>query len=436
MAGVDTTVLSGIEKDIFEKGVSEGVNNKFPLKEFFSSETTDADYLGGGGHIWAHHTGRNVSPMFTREGAAFASAGAQRHIKGRIDIRKMMARLYMTAEAMEFYNRSEASYANAMSDEKTRLVDDIAFREEYALSSDGRGILALLSDDPGTGTDVDVDSPANISGSSFGNRFIQRDMFIGAVNPATGSLRSGIVKVADVNSDGSDFTADAAVNSAWADNDYLVQAANASVTSVLDTSYEAAFWGLPALIDDGTNRDNYFGISRTDAPSLKSYVVSSAGAFSLDLAQRTADVVNQKLGGEIDTLVMHHSVRREYIKLLNADRRYSGADLKSPDGGTVAMKQGDLTLGECKVKAIRSIGLGQVYFLDTKRSGFKQYVAEPGKFEERDGSIWVRDGSGTSARHAFEAWWYCWKQNFCQNPGFNARWDGVTGQTLVVVRAE
>jgi hypothetical protein len=135
-------------------------------------------------------------------------------------------------------------------------------------------------------------------------------------------------------------------------------------------------------------------------------------------------------------MVMHHSVRREYIKLLNADRRYSGADLSKPNGGTVAMKQGDLTLGEVTVKAIRSIGLGQVYFLDSKRSGFKQYVGEAGKFEERDGSIWVREGSGTSARHAFEAWWYSWKQFFCQNPGFNARWDGVTGQTLVVVRAE
>lgn len=435
MAGVDSTVLSGVEKDIFEKGVSEGVNNKFPLKEFFEAETTDADYLGGGGHIWSHHTGRNVSPMFTREGAAFAAAGAQRHVKGRIDIRKMMARLYMTAEAMEFYQRSEATYANAMSDEKTRLVDDIAFREEYALSSDGRGVLALLSDDPGTGTDVDVDSPGNIPGTSFGNRFIQRDMFIGAVDPATGSLRAGIAKVASVNEDGSDFTATAAVDTAWADNDYLVQAANADVTSVLDTSYEAAFWGLPALIDDGTYRENYFGINRSDAPSLKSYVVASAGAFSLDLAQRTSDVVNQKLGGEIDTLAMHHSVRREYIKLLNADRRYSGDKLASPNGGTVAMTQGDLSLGECKIKVIRSIGLAQVYFLDTKRSGFKTYVAEKGKFEERDGSIWVRDGSGNSARHAFEAWWYCWKQNFCQNPGFNARWDGVTGQTLVVVRS-
>ena len=52
------------------------------------------------------------------------------------------------------------------------------------------------------------------------------------------------------------------------------------------------------------------------------------------------------------------------------------------------------------------------------------------------GSIWQLAGSGSSMRHAFEALWYAWKQRFAENPGFNARWDGVTGQTLVVVRAE
>lgn len=434
--GADTLVLSGLEKDVFEQGVSEGVNNAFPLKDVFKPEKVD--YKGGGGTIWAHHNGRNVSPMSVREDGAFAEAGAQNHVKGRIDVRKMMARLRMTAEAMEFYTSSEATYRNAMTDEKTRLVDDISFREEFQLATDGRGILARLTDDPGTTTDIDVDRPGNIgaAGGSFGNRFIQKGMYVAAINPATGVIRAGIQQVAAVNSDGSDYTSAAAADASWATDDYVVQAANSSVTSMLDTSYEAAFWGLPALIDDGTNRDNYFGISRTDAPSLKSYVVAAAGAFSLDLAQRTADVVNQKLGGEINLLVMHHSVRREYIKLLDSDRRYSGANLMAPDGGTKAFRQGDLTLGGVDVKAIRSVGLGQVYFLDTVKSGFKQYVAEAGKFEERDGSIWRRDGTGSSARHAFEAWWYSWKQNFCTNPGFNARWDGVTGQTLVVVRAE
>ena len=436
MAGVDTTVLSGLEKDVFEQAVSEGVNNAFPLRDVFKLEKVE--YKGGAGHVFSHHNGRNVSPMASREDGAMAEAGSQNHVKGRIDIRKVTARLRMTAEAMEFYTSSEATFKNAMADEKTRLIDDIAYRNEFYLATDGRGVLARLTDDPGTGTDVDVDRPGNIgsAGGSFGNRFIQKGMFVAAIVPSTGAIRSGIAKVSAVNSDGSDFTSAAAVDTAWATDDYLVQAANSSVTSVLDTSYEAAPWGLPALVDDGTNRDNYFGLSRTDVPSLKSYVVASAGAFSLDLAQRTADVVNQKLGGEIDKLVMHHSVRREYVKLLAADRRYNDSAAQKPDGGTAAMMQGDLTLGGVDVKAIRSIGLAQVYFLDTKRSGFKTYQAEAGKFEDRDGSMWQREGTGSTARHAFEALWYQWYQNFCTNPGFNARWDGVTGQTLVVVRAE
>lgn len=434
--GADTVVLSGLGKDVFEAGVSEGVNNSFPLKDFFKTE--DIDYKGGDGHVWTAHVGRNTSPMFGGEDTLMAVAGNQSYKKGRINVTKLTARIRLTEEVMEDYTSSEASFANGMAEEKTRLVDDVNKRIEFALATDGRGVFCRLTDDPGVLTDVDVDRPGLIgaAGGSFGNRFLQKGMFVGAVNPANGALRAGIAQIADVNADGSDFTSAAAINAAWATDDYIVQAANGSVTDILDTSYEKAYWGLPALIDDGTNRDNYFGVSRAQFPNYKSYVVASVGAFSLDAAQRTADVVNQKLGGEINALVMHHSTRRLYIQLLEADRRYMAASLMKPDGGTAAFKQGDLTLGEVTVKAIRSVGLDQVYFLDTARSAFKRYVAEPGKFVDRDGSMWIRDGSGTSARMAYEAWWFQRAQYFAKNPGFNARWDGVTGQTLVVVRDE
>jgi hypothetical protein len=90
-------------------------------------------------------------------------------------------------------------------------------------------------------------------------------------------------------------------------------------------------------------------------------------------------------------------------------------------------------MGTVPVTPIRTLGLDQVYFLDEKRMGAKQYVAEPGRFVDEDGSILVRDGVGDNARHAFEAWWFARKQNFVGNPAVCARWDGVTGQTLVVV---
>lgn len=426
--GADTTALSGLAKDVFEQGVSEGVNNMFPLKEEFPVE--QVEWKGGLGTKFTHHFGRNTSPFFGGEDSAYPVAGNQTHVQGRVDMKKLIARIRMTEEAMDDLVASEASFRNGMTDEKTRLVDDIARREEHALGMDGRGVLAVVNTD---GATVTLINPGNITGSSFGNRFIDVGMFLAAINPASGALRSTVAKVLTTSSDGTSITLQGG-DPSWSANDQVVMAANSSVTDVQDTAYEKAFWGLPSLIDDGTNRDNYFGITRSLTPSIQSYVVASVGALSLDVAQRTADVVYEKLGGIINVVLMHHSVRREYIKLLDADRRYIGADLKSPDGGTKAFTQGDLTIGEVAIKAIRTLGLAQVYFLDTKKSGFKRYVAEPGKFMDRDGLVWIRDGSGTNARHAYEATYFCRKQYFAKNPGLNARWDGVTGQTLVVVK--
>lgn len=429
MAG-DMTALSGLAKDVFEDGISEGVNNSFPLTKEFPVE--EVDYKGGLGHKWAHHHGRNSSPFFAGEDSAYAVAGNQTHSQGRIDVKKLIARIRMTEEAMADLVSSEASFRNGMTDEKTRIIDDVSRREEHALGMDGRGVLALV-DTGSSGATIELDAPGNIAGDNFGNRFIDIGMFLAFLNPATGALRNTTIEqVTGVNTDGSDITltADPTVT----ENDYVVHAANTSVTSVLDTSYEKAYWGLPALIDDGTNRDNYFGILRSQVESLKSYVIAAVGALSIDVAQRTSDVVFQKLGGIINLILMHPSVRREFIKLQDADRRYVGASLMNPDPGTRAFKQGDLTLGEVPVKAIRSLGLAQAYFLDTEKMGGKRYVAEKGKFMDRDGSVWVREGTGATARHAYEATWFTRKQFFLKSPGVCARWDGVTGQTLVVVR--
>ncbi len=427
-AGADTTALSGLAKDVFEQGVSEGVNNAFPLKEEFPVE--QVDWKGGLGTKFTHHFGRNSSPFFAGEDSAYPVAGNQTHAQGRIDMKKIIARIRMTEEAMADLVSSEASFRNGMTDEKTRLVDDIARREEHALGMDGRGVLSVVNVD---GSPVTLKNPGNITGTSFGNRFIDIGMFLAAVNPTSGALRTNVAQVTATASDGTSVTL-VGGDPSWTAGDYVVQAANASVTDIQDTAYEKAFWGLPALVDDGTNRDNYFGITRSVVPSLQSYVVSSVGALSLDVAQRTADVVYEKLGGIINVILMHQSVRREYIKLLDADRRYMGSDLKAPDGGTKAFTQGDLTIGEVAIKAIRTLGLAQVYFLDTKKGGFKRYVSEPGKFMDRDGLVWIRDGSGSGARHAYEATYFARKQYFCKNPGLQARWDGVTGQTLVVVK--
>jgi hypothetical protein len=189
------------------------------------------------------------------------------------------------------------------------------------------------------------------------------------------------------------------------------------------------------LFDDGTYRNNYFNVDRSQYGQWQTYVKSSTGALSLDLFQQTADVVDQKLGGEIDLMTGHHAVRRLYIKLTEADRRYSAGNLMKPDGGTAAFKQGDLTMGEVPIKAIRTHPLASMFLLDTKGAGLVTYGSEKGKWVDEDGRVLIRVGIGSTARDAFEAWYRIRKQHHARYPGKCARLDGITGQTLIVVQS-
>ena len=144
------------------------------------------------------------------------------------------------------------------------------------------------------------------------------------------------------------------------------------------------------------------------------FITGGAGFIGTTLARRLVDE---------NDLVVLDNLHRDAL---------SGTELEGH--ANLAFHQGDVTVDNTTIKALRSVGLAQVYFLDTKKAGFKRYVAEPGKFMDRDGSMWLREGTGTTARHAYSATYFRRVQNFCQNPGLNARWDGVTGQTLVVVR--
>jgi hypothetical protein len=89
-------------------------------------------------------------------------------------------------------------------------------------------------------------------------------------------------------------------------------------------------------------------------------VKASTGTLSEDLFQQVADVVDQRLGGEINLMTAHHSVRRLIIQLTQSDRRYSGNNLQKPDAGTTSFTMGDIPFGGVPVKAIRTHPLGDV----------------------------------------------------------------------------
>jgi hypothetical protein len=145
----------------------------------------------------------------------------------RVGQKKLMARIRMTAESIADSLKSEGAFKQAKKDEMDGLIKDIARREEGALCLDGRGILSFINGAP-SGSTVTVDNPGGIVNASFGNRFVMKGMWVGAVNPASQALRTGVAQVTAVASGGTTFTVSGSVPGAWADNDYIVQVANSA----------------------------------------------------------------------------------------------------------------------------------------------------------------------------------------------------------------
>src|SRR6266853_2078967 len=218
MAGADKQSLDAIFKEVFEEGVAEGVNNKNPLRDLIKTERVP---FKGREIVRAAHTSRNVSPMFVGEDSAFADAGNQGYSRLFVDQRKLMSRLRMTWEVMQDSTATEGAFISARKSEMQYLIDDMARRDEYALNSDGRGVLATFTS--AAGAVVSVANPGGITNTNFGNRFISVGMFVGAVDPATGNLRTSIRKVIAVNNAGTTFTADTSTFTGWTASVYIGQ---------------------------------------------------------------------------------------------------------------------------------------------------------------------------------------------------------------------
>jgi hypothetical protein len=432
-----TASLDGTLKDDYEDYIENGINSANPMSDIIEDKETDKAF-GGRQFVYPARVETNKSPFFTTEYGLFAESGVTQdlHVKGTV--KKMMGRILLTPEVMLDTARSKGAWEDAMSMQMDGLVDRIARRGEIALNLDGRGVICRINDaSPSGAALVGVDSPGGITGSVFGSRYAEKGIYVAAINPATGGIRAGISKVASMATDGNSITFESAPNAAWADNDYLVKAANSSVTDPLDTEYEGAYWGLMALIDDGTYRTDYFGVDRTVYDYVNAYVNASTGALSIDTLQMLADVTDQRMNGETDLMLAHHSVRRLYIKLTQADRRYSGENLQKPDAGTKAFKspsKGDITMGEVPIRVIRDFPYGTLMGLDTAKMKLCRYMSEKGKWVNEDGNILHRAGTGSQARDAFEAWYRQRYQYHVKLPSVCWRADGITGATIAIVR--
>lgn len=420
----NTATLDALLKEDYGPAIRNQMNDETPELELFQA---DQSPWQGRERLEAIHVNRNRGSYFTAEGGNIPTAGRQQIENLRLPMRYHHGAIQVTKQLMLASRSNEGAFARGMRLEMDRLLDDMRVQRRFAIWGDGRAVRCLLNGDPGTGTTYTVDAPGGFAGSTNGSRFINVGDYIAVIDPVAGALRAsvGTRQVTSVAAAGTTFVVDAAAQGNEADDDFIVKAygSDASLT-IGNTDWMHAPMGLSGIVDNGTYVNLYFGLSRTSFPILNSTVITSVGALSADVIQRAIDVAMQIGNCQINFHLMHPSTVRAYLALAESDRRYMGADLKSPDVGTVAAKNTwntGLNFGGTPLKRGLDAPYGTWFGVDTR--SFVRFVADAGSWVDEDGAVLRRD---VTAVDTFLGQYRIYENYAAFRPNQSFRLDGIT----------
>lgn len=417
MAASDTTQWDPLLKEDYAPAIVNQLNEDTDVLQMFESEFTD-DSWQGRRKIMPIKIGRNWSVGSIPARGRLPNAGRTSYQDFDIGIRNSYGRVGFGREVMQQSRNKKGSWQQVMPAEMESLTEDLSFHRNRALWGSGSGILALVNGAASAATTITLDSPGNVAGAVMGNRYLHGDSVSGmlvAFLDASNNIQA-TATVTGWNSAGTQITVDTAVT--CDDNAKVVLA-----QSSLQTSLNQEIEGLLAGIDDGTYVNVYHGLNRTTYPILKSYVTTGVGALSLDAIQQTIDAQDIRVRKNADVMACEHAVRRAYLALLEADRRYSGADLMRPDGGTSAAKKPGgktITYGDIPFVVSRDAPYGMLFGIN--KASFIRYVESEGKWADDDGAIlkWVPEYD------EWTAFFYIYDNLHCQQPNANWRMEGIT----------
>jgi len=426
MPGSDTTQWDPLFKDDYGPAIVSQVNEENLMTKWMETEIADDSWVGRQ-KVVPIKIGRNRSIGSIPSRGRLPQAGRSVFEDFQIPMKNTYGRVGFERNVIAQSRNKKGSWQQVIPAEMEGLTEAMAFHRNRVIWGYGSGILALVNGAQSADTTIEVDSPGNVSGSSGGARYLDGDSTSGMYVAFLDSSNN-IQATATINSVAAALTS-VTVDSAITvdDNAKIVIAQSAT-----QTSHNQEPEGLLAGIDDGTYVATYHGLSRTTYPILNSHVTTGVGALSLDAIQQMCDAVHIKTGKTFDMFACEHAVRRAYLVLLETDRRYTGADLARPDGGTAAAKKPGgrtITYGDIPMFVDRDAPYRMLFGVN--KASWTRYVENEGEWAAQEGSVlkWVQDYDEYTA-------FYFIQDNFhCQRPNVNARMEGIDVTQLAVKAA-
>jgi hypothetical protein len=429
--GSDLTSWDPVFKDDYTNTrIINSLNEENQMQSFMTTDLS-SDGWQGRQKIVPVKVGRNWSVGSIATKSPLPPSGRSSWVDFKIPMKNVYGRVGFEEWVILQSRNGKGAWANVVDQEMEGMVDDMAFRRNVMAWLAGTGILALVNGAHAATTTLTVKAPGNVAGTTMPNRYLQGDsnsgMYLAILDSATQAVKAtGTVTAANAN--GNDVTLDTAITAA--DGDYVVFA-----QSPTGNSYNAEPDGMLAGIDDGTYVSTYHNVSRTTFPIMKSYVVTGIGPLSLDAIQQPLDALSIQVGAGakgtkgVDFLGCEHAVRRAYLALLEPDRRYSGADLSSPDGGTKAAQsptKRTITYGDIPFLVDRDAPYGMLFGIN--KDSWVRYVELEGEWAANEGHElkWVQ------GYDEWTAFYRIYENYHCHRPKRNFRMEGITVNQIAV----
>lgn len=423
MPGSDLTQWDPLLKDDYAPAIVNQLQEENNILKFMESEAPDDTWVGRK-KIIPIKIGRNYSGGSIAAGGRLPAAGRSAYKDFEVPMRNTYGRVGFERNVILQSRNKKGSWQQVIPTEMESLSEALAFHRNRVCWGYGSGILALVNGAQTADTTIEVDAPGNVAGSVMGNRYLYGDatsgMFVAFLD-ASNNVQ-GTATITSVAAAGTSIGVDTAIT--CDDNAKIVIAQSAT-----QNSYNLEPEGFLAGIDDGTYVTTYHNLSRSTYPLLQSYVATAVGALSLDAIQQPIDAVSIRVGATIDFFGAEHAVRRAYLALLETDRRYTGADLMSPDGGTKAAKKPtgkNITYGDIPFVIDRDAPYRMLFGVN--KGSWTRYVEEEGSWADDEGHVlkWVPEYD------QYTAFFSVFENFHNQTPNKNFRMEGLDVNQLVV----
>lgn len=420
--GQTTSGFDASLKEVYEPGVREELNQKTNLLDIFTEGDVTQYKWEGRELVVDLHSARNLSGVkYIPENGGLPVAGFQGTVNLKIPITAVYGRIQLTEHVMKASRSDKGAFISAMDLEQKQLANDLARQRNRAVAGYGGGVLAVVTTGANSVTQT-LKNPGGVVGTVNPTRFVQVGMIVAITDP-TGATIRGTAPITAISTTNGTITFAAPINSTT--NDVVSLGTTSLGTGEGSAVAGTEAMGILGIADATTYVTTIFGLDRSLAANqfFVSNVIGSVGTINEDILQRGVDNTEEVSGTTIDKFVCHVSVRREVIKLTQADRRYAGsAGPENFDAGTKAGAfKKDLTFNGWSFRTDKDMAYGTIVGLNSSHMFWTP---------EDKGSWMGAEGDPVLLRVAnqanYEARYRVFENYFSDQGNALVRYDGIT----------